>query len=291
MNPYNPYAAPTAETHPHSQAPVIVQGEPQPWEIGEVLRAAWDAYKANWVPLTFGYFIVAWLAGLPRLVAPALVVLGELEQGTLAYFAVHFPLSFVGLLIAEFFAAGFVRASLRAVRMNSATIGDFFSAGDRFLPFVGMSFLRIVVTLLSAVMLVVPGVIVYLGLFNAPYFVVEQNRGPIDALKASWHSTEGHKVQLLAYSFVELALVLLGFVACCLGFWVVVPILTLGRAILYMRMSGTVPPAPGGDTSAPGAGAGMPYAPGSYGAWGSPGGAGGGGPVFPGPHGSGGSAL
>ncbi|MBX3209530.1 MAG: hypothetical protein KF764_31135 [Labilithrix sp.] len=306
MSDYNPYAAPVAEAPATSGVPV--QGEPQPWSIGEVVSGGWHAYKTSWAPLTFGYLVVTLLGALPGQVAPMAALAGSVEEGTPGYYALHVPLTFLGWLVAEFFMAGFTRAAMRAVRTNDASFGDFFGAGARFLPFVGMSFLKSAAVVLgatgflvaatlaalqvvspavavAAVVFIVPGVIIALGFSNAPFYVIDQNLGAVSSLQASWASTRGHKGHLFALVLVEVGVMLLGMAACCLGVFAAVPVMLLARAIVYMRLSGTAPvpaapPGPYAPPPGPFGGSGGPPggAPGSYGSWGPPGSYGGGGP-------------
>ena len=274
MSNYNPYAAPAAPTVGGGDVPL--RGEPQPWDVGDAIKGAWEVYKAHWAPLTFGYFVVALVGGLPGQVTPLLTVFGSVDEGTSTYYALHIPLSIVGWLIAEFFMAGFTRAVLRAVRPNDASFGDFFAAGGRFLPYIAMSFLKTLATVLGLLMLIVPGVIVALGFANAPFFVVDQKLGPIASLKASWEVSEGQKGNLFVLFLAEFGLMVLGVLACCLGMFVVIPVMMLARAIVFMKMSGTAPPppAPPGAWAAapPGHPGGGGPTPGTYGQWGPPGG-------------------
>lgn len=251
MSEFNPYAAPVAAAAPGGDVPA--RGEPQPWEVGEAIKGGWELYKAHWAPFTIGYFVVTLIGGIPGQVAPMLTLAGTLEEGSRAYYAVHVPLSFLGWLVAEFFMAGFTRAALRAVRTNDAAFGDFFGAGARYLAFVGMSFLKSLAIALGLLLFIVPGVIASLGFANAPFFVLDQNLGPIDALRASWEVSEGQKGNLFVLALAEVALTMLGVFACCLGLFVAVPVVMLARAIVYTRMSGTSPPpAPASAYGSPG---------------------------------------
>jgi len=292
---YNPYAAPVAApTHGGGGPPI--SGEPQPWSIGAAISGGWEAYKTHWAPLTFGCIVVTLIGAVPGQVAPTLSLAGSVEEDTAAYYAIHAPLSIVGWLVSEFFMAGFTRAAMRTMRANDVSFGDFFAAGSRFFDYVGMSLLKtlalalasfpfvVAVTLaalrvvdpivaVAAVVFLVPGVIVGLGLTNAPFFVIDQNLGSTASLKASWESTKGQKGHLLVLALAEVGVMILGVVACCIGVFAAVPVMLLARAIVYMRMTGTAPPpaAPPGPYGAPGP------LPGSYGHWGAPGGYGGGG--------------
>jgi hypothetical protein len=270
---YNPYAAPVAQSTNDGDVPA--RGEPQPWDVGDAIRGGWEVYKAHWAPLTFGYFVVTLISGVPGQITPSLVLAEVVEQGSTTYYALHLPLSVIGWLVAELLMAGFTRAVLRAVRTNDASFGDFFAAGGRFLPYVAMSFLKSLAMLVGFVLLVVPGIIVGLGFANAPFFVVDQKMGPIASLKASWEVSEGQKGNLFVLSLAEVGLMILGLLACCFGMFVAVPVMMLARVIVYMKMSGTAPPPPAAPPGwAPSGGppaAGGP-APGAYGQWGPPGG-------------------
>jgi hypothetical protein len=259
VTPYNPYAAPAAPV------PVIVgvppTSDPQPWSIGEAIHLGWEAYKANWAPLTLGYFFATALGGIPGQIAPSLALVGVLKQGTVTYWAAHVPLTIVGWLVAEFLAAGFTRAGLIVIRNGRATIGDFFRAGDRFLPFALCSLVRTTLTAFGLLLLVVPGVVLVLGFANAPFYVIDQRLGPIEALRASWRSTDGQKGEMFLLVLAELGITLLGLFAACLGVFVAVPVMLVARAIVYTRMSGT---AVATNAATP--------ATGPYGAYGPPGG-------------------
>ena len=262
MTGHNPYAPPAAEVT--AEAGVPVQGEPQPWEVGEAIRSGWEIYKANWAPLTLGYFVATLVGTIPGQVAPALQLAGVFEEGSFSYYLVHAPLSLVGWLVAEFFAVGFTRAALRATRLGTATFGDFFAGGSRFVAFLVMSFVKTVVVFVGLLFLVVPGIIVALGLMNSGFYVVDQNLGPIASLKASWVSAEGQKSNLLVLALAEVGLTLVGLAACCLGVFVAVPAMLVARAIVYTRMSGTAEP-PSPPAGGPGCGPPGGYGPPGYG--------------------------
>lgn len=238
---YNPYASPQAAPAP-AGPPHIPQGPPQPWEIGEVLKAAWELYKIHWVTLTFGYVLVAIVGSVPGQVPGVLVQAGVVEPNSTEYWAIYTPFALVGWLIGEFFGAGFVLTILNAMRTGQASIGDFFRAGSRFLPYLGMSFLRMIGMVIGLLLLIVPGVVFGLGISLAPYYVIEQHKGPIEALSASWEATKGHKGNLFLLGIVEFFLVIAGMLACCVGLFVVIPVIAVAQAIVYTRLSGTAPP-------------------------------------------------
>lgn len=237
---YNPYASPQ-ETAPFADAS-LPQGPPQPWEIGEVFTAAWELMKVHWVALFFGYMIAFFASTLPQQIPAVLVIARVVPQNSTEYWVVYSICATIGWVVGEFFAAGLTYAALRAMRTGQVGIGDFFAAGPRFLPFLAMSFLRALATLIGMLALIVPGIIFSVGVLLAPYYVVEQKLGPIAALKASWEATKGHKGNLFLFLLLSMIITFGSMLACCVGFFVAIPFLMLAHAIVYARLSGTAPP-------------------------------------------------
>jgi hypothetical protein len=64
--------------------------------------------------------------------------------------------------------------------------------GSLFLKFLAVSILSGIIIILSILALIVPFFFVMPRILLAPYFLVDRNLGPIEALKASWHETKDH---------------------------------------------------------------------------------------------------
>lgn len=262
------------------------RGAPQPWDVGDVVRAGWEIYKTHWAPLTFGIFLTTMIGSIPGQVPSIFVQSGAVQQGSTEYWLIYAPFALVGQIIAEYFGTCMTRASLRAARENNVTFGDFFSAGGSFFSFLGMSIVRGLACVLGLLLFIIPGVILSLGFMNAGFYVVDQKMGPVESLKASWESTDGQKGSLFVYTLAELGITILGMLACCFGIFVAIPVCLLARAIIYMRMSGMgpaaggPPPPMGGMVGVPGGGYGSP-------GFGGPPGYGGGPPGYGPPPGGG----
>jgi uncharacterized membrane protein len=239
---YNPYAPPQAAVQPYTPLQPGA-GQPQPWEIGEVISLAFDAFKGNWVALVFAQLLAGVLIMIPAIVPGILLVTGAVDPNSAAYYAIY-SASMVAILTLEaFLYVGLFRIALGAARGQRPELGLLFSGGDRFLAMLGVFWLVFLAIALGYALLVVPGIILGLGLFMSFMFVVDQNLGPIDALKASWAATRGHKMHLFLFGLVALAMVLGGYIACFVGVLAVIPILSVAHAIIYLRLSGRGAPA------------------------------------------------
>ncbi len=285
MSQYNPYAAPQAGP-PNPTGLAAPQGMgPQPWEIGEVLGHAWNVFKPNWATLVFSYLLNLILGSVPSFIPAILIATSVLDANSTEYWIVYSICTIAGLAVTTFFMAGLIKVWLAAARQQSPQFGDLFAGGARFLPLLASTLLVYVLAIVGFLFLIVPGVIVLLGLSLASFYVVDQGMDPIAAMKASWSATSGQKGKLFLFGLVGALLILGGCVACYLGLFVAFPLLMVGYATIYLRLSGQW----GGGMGAPGGmygpagGGGYGPPPGGYGppgggGYGPPGGGGGFGP-------------
>ena len=289
---YNPYAAPQAAPPPPPGA-IQGTGQPQPWEIGDVLGVAWEAFKANWTVMVFSYFLTLVISYIPMIVPAVLVTTGAVEPNSTEYYGALAPCYFVFWTILMFFYPGLMRIWVGAARGQQPQFGELFSGASRFLPMFGAMTLLMLAVYVGMIFLIVPGVILGLGLMLAPYYVAEANMGVIEALKTSWSATSGHKGKLFLFGLVAWLISILGYVGCCVGIFVAIPTVATAGAVIYLRLSGRgAPPAMyGGPPGYGGAPPGYPPQGGGYGGpppggggYGPPGGGGG----YGGPPGGGG---
>jgi uncharacterized membrane protein len=84
------------------------------------------------------------------------------------------------------------------------------------------------------VLFIVPFFVVWLGFQLWVYAVVDQDLGPITSLQESWRLTDGYKLALLLVNLILMAFGLLVTCGTCfVGYFVVVPILSLSQAVIY----------------------------------------------------------
>lgn len=78
---------------------------------------------------------------------------------------------------------------------------------------------------------------VQLRLMFAPYALVDENQGPIEALSASWGITKGRYGALLLLALAGFGVVFVGALALIVGVFPAVVILYLAFAAAYRQMS------------------------------------------------------
>ena len=292
---YNPYAPPQANPPPPG-GPTAYAGGPQPWEIGEVLSAAFEGLKANWVVMVFANLTAVIIAQVAQMLPRLPTLFGVFRANSAVDFMLQGVGMLIGVVIQSFFQVGLIRIFLGVARGQQPQFEELFRGGDRFVPMVIATLILVFGILFGFALLIVPGVILGLGLCLTSYFVVDQGLGPVEALQASWQATTGYKAKLFIFGMVAFVIAFGAVLLCCLPILAVMPMLGLAMTIVYLRITGRggAPMArPGGPGfGAPGApppgygpqGGGPGYGPPGGGGFGGPGG---GGPGFGGPGGGG----
>ncbi|MBI2396082.1 MAG: hypothetical protein HYV09_41345 [Deltaproteobacteria bacterium] len=263
---YNPYGAPAAQG-PSAFAPPPQTGAPQPWEASEVIGRAWEIVKVHWVPLVFGMMIGTAAASAPQQVSNfyrGVQHRGQFDLEDPVLIALTAGGALFGWVLQAFFQAGFTKMFITAARGGAPEFAQLFSGGPRFLAMLGGMLLHSILVILGFALLVVPGVILALGLTLYPYYIVERGLGPVEALKASWDATMGHKGKLFVLGLYSLGVALVGLLACCVGMLPAMAVISVAQAVVYVRLTGT------DGAAAPPAGYGPPPTYGPPGAWGPP---------------------
>jgi uncharacterized membrane protein len=209
-----------------------------PWEIGETLSAAFEGFKRSWGVLFGTFFVTALISGVPTQLPVILVVAHVVEQNSAEYWTVYGITMLVTMVIQLLFQGGLIKVWLAVARGQDPSFGELFSGVGRFFPLLGAGFITLFLVLLGYVFLFIPGIIIALGLMLTQFFVVDQTMGPIEAMKASWRATKGHKWKLFGLTFLASIIAMLGIFACCIGVYATVPILWLSLATVYLRLTG-----------------------------------------------------
>ena len=325
---FNPYTPPTEVHSPAAGAnPQIPNGGPQAWEPGETMGRAWEVFKSQWATLVFAPILAGIPANVVSQITTKFAFneqdmerLGR-QMGNggqpdfLKIFAGAIPVLVITVLltvlIQAFFQVGLIRIVLQAARGQFCQFGELLKGGPSFLSMLGVMFLKSVITLalpLTALgiafgaggvealpvamvvisVLMIPVIVISLGLSMAEFYVVDQGMGPVQALKASWSVTSGQKGKIFLLGLISVGVILLGYLACCIGVFAAMPTIQVANAMVYCALSGTIgynafQQYGGGYGGPPGGGYGGPPTGGGYG--GPPAGGGYGGPPAGGGYG------
>lgn len=167
--------------------------------------------KSSFLPL-LGFGLLAALVQFvpPIMMGLVLAAMGKTNEMTVNILAV--PLQAIVHCIATM---GLISIALTYVDGRTAQPGDFFSPMPQILNYIVGMILYNAIVIVGIILFVVPGIIWALKFQFVQYFIVDQQCGPIQALRRSSAITSGAKWNLLGFNVVLILIVFAGFM--CFG--------------------------------------------------------------------------
>jgi uncharacterized membrane protein len=223
------------------------------WSPADALGFGWNAIIGDFqgvaLPLAVVFLIVAVGAGLPS--AGLSVVTGIaaefVEPAFLGIIDVLLRLigQAVALLVSAYFMGGAAEFALNVARGRKPAFNDVFAGGKYFGPMFVAGLLTQMGVGIGLALCIAPGLILAAGLSLHQSLIVDQKLSGIDALKRSWELTTGHKGNLVVYVLLCGVVAIAGALACCVGALLVsAPMITLGGAYIYLKLTGEQPRLP-----------------------------------------------
>jgi uncharacterized membrane protein len=222
------------------------------WSPGEAWSFAFAMVTKRFVPVIVP-MIVGFLAMmLPSIIVSVIVqvasgvIVDILDESVAAFAAMGFNLilQVISYVVQMFILGGMAATAIKAVRGQPVSYGDVFSGGRYFGAMLVSSILVGIATTLGALLCIVPGVILYLGLGLYSFAVVDEGLSGVDSVKRSWELTQGHKLNLFLFWLISILVAIAGALACGVGLLVVGPALFIGQAYIFARLKGEQPTTP-----------------------------------------------
>ena len=227
----NPYAPPSAAPGPMNRPRPSASGT---IDIGDALSEAWRTMTEQWVVGIFGYLLASILTMISFITCIGI------------------------LLLAPIFAWGYTALVLNMID-GDAEIGDLFSGFNRYGEVLAsMLVYYFLIFLLSVPQLVIDAVgrsadlpalsmlsifvgfaislFVTIRLYLAPYYIVDQGMGAVEAMKAAWEATSEQKVTIILLSLVSGLVALSGFFIVLIGMFFTLPLATLVWVAAYRQL-------------------------------------------------------
>lgn len=198
------------------------------FKMGEAVKFGWETMKENIV-----FFI-------PLLIVAFLI---ENVPGAIAHYAgaefsfISYALLLTGWLLGFVVQMGLIKISLKFCDNIKGKFDDLLSSFDILLPFIASAILYGLIVIGGTLLLIVPGVIWGVKFSLYPYFIVEKNLGPIEALKASSRATMGAKWDLFVFWLLLGLINLAGALVFLVGLFVTIPTSMVAYAYVYRKLS------------------------------------------------------
>ncbi len=194
----------------------------------EALRFGWNTTKVHWRFLAWATLAVGLASSVPKAIAKKLK---HADHDVLG-----FAVSVLGWILYVTFELGFIHASLKFASGLKGEFEDFFPTFQTFWRYFVASLLYGLIVIGGLVLLVIPGVIWAIKFQFYPYFILDKNMRPKEALKASARITSGVKWELFLFGLLLIGIVLLGALAFVVGLFFAVPTAMLAMSFVYRRL-------------------------------------------------------
>ncbi|MFZ0323070.1 MAG: hypothetical protein WAN48_02940, partial [Actinomycetes bacterium] len=198
---------------PPPQPPAMPSGTPGGVDIGAAISYGWNK--------TMQYF-TTWLLVVLVLLGVE-IVLSLITQPFASNTFMSVLLSVVSIVVGLVVSLGVYRLSLAVTAGEKPAVGDLFKT-DNLGDYVVAAILAGLAIWVGLILCIIPGLIlaVLLGFFA--YFVLDQNAGGTDALKASWDISLKNFWGLVGLYIVMGLINILGALLCGIGLLVTIPL-------------------------------------------------------------------
>jgi hypothetical protein len=149
-----------------------------------------------------------------------------------------FSLLISGLVLALFFIGldlGFKKVALALHDRDKSSVGDLVSCFKLAPKALIAWILYCAMVWIGWLFFILPGFIALLRFAFFPYFIIDKNVGPIDALKMSWEATKDHVWDMFAFWVAIKVLIYIGFLS-WFGVILTWPLSTLAYAYFYRKL-------------------------------------------------------
>jgi hypothetical protein len=240
----NPYAAPQTGYTPRptgfsaGQSATIV---PTAVEAGDVLSYAWKVFQAN----------------LGVMLSVSLIVLGVAFafgaiQGAIEEAANNAPelnllsigISVLGNIVQMFLGIGQCQIALKLLRGQTANVSEVFGGGPLFLPVLGGSILFGIASFVGIIACIIPFILLMLLFWPFYYLIVDQKSEVMASYGVAYSIGKTNPGTTFILWLASFGIMLLGFLAFCVGVIFAAPYVSLIWGAAYLMMSGQLTPNP-----------------------------------------------
>jgi uncharacterized membrane protein len=203
----------------------------QPADIGPAFSYAWQKFTQYAGPLVLITLVVfvgtAILNGINFLV--------NRDSFTFGRFILSIVLWAASALVGFALEYGVVRAGLAVVEGREPTFAEAWNM-DRFGPFIVAAILRGLLVFVGLLLCVIPGIIVWFLTIFTPFFVIDRNLAPMDAIANSVALVRRHAGKLVLFCLVAWLVYVAGAIVCLVGLLVSIPVALVATAYMYKRI-------------------------------------------------------
>lgn len=203
------------------------------FDIGQAVSYGWESFKDNIGFLILTVIVAGFLSGISSSPYSSFM---DNSGVIIGYSVIMFILE---LAIGVFVGMAWIRIGLKLVSQEKPDFPDWYMSYEKFWNFLAGQILFFLIVLGGLILLIVPGVIWAIKYQFYGFLILDRDMDAVEAIKKSGEMTKGVKGELFLFWLAMIGINLLGFLACCVGTLVSVPITYVAHAYVYRSLLAT----------------------------------------------------
>ena len=195
--------------------------------ISEVFGTSWKHTKSQiWVlvGLFIGFSILSMIVTLFGMPAQGSIVGRVIVQ-------------IVSLLISCIFMLGYVKNIFQALDGEEPQFSAYGQQSRKIITYLIANILFSIAVCIGMVLLIIPGIYLYLRLQFFTAFIVEEDCGIIESLQKSWNMTQGQTLPLFLLLLTMIGTAIVGCILFFVGFFVAVPLIYMLQCYTFRKLN------------------------------------------------------
>ena len=195
------------------------------FSISNIIEFSWNKFKEQpglWVLVTILSLLIGSFSDY------GLAVDTENLQSTFN------PLGFLAGIVSLYISASLTLMAIKFVKGDAISFNDLLAINfHQFIHYVFVTVISTIVMIIGFFFFILPGFYIMARLIFAQYLVLDKKLPFLEAMRASWDTTNGNVLSIISFLFAMFFVVILGFLSLLIGLLVAVPVSTLATAKLY----------------------------------------------------------
>ena len=195
--------------------------------ISEVFGTSWKHTKLQiWVlvGLFIGFSILSMIVTLFGMPAQGSIVGRVIVQ-------------IVSLLISCIFMLGYVKNIFQALDGEEPQFSAYGQQSRKIITYLIANILFSIAVCIGTVLLIIPGIYLYLRLQFFTAFIVEEDCGIIESLQKSWNMTQGQTLPLFLLLLTMIGTAIVGCILFFVGFFVAIPLIYMMQCYTFRKLN------------------------------------------------------
>lgn len=200
----------------------------QSFSMNEAIKFGWNTTKKN-----LGFLI------LLEILTVGIILILQLGKSTIDknQAGIIFLASLLVYIIQMGLELGWLNISLKYIKKKQVKLSDLTAQAGQLPSYIGAGILYSMIYILGFILLIIPGIIWSIKFQYFGFIILEERLGPIKALKRSAQITRGNKWKLFGFSFILVAINLLGLLCLGVGLLITMPLTMLANTYVYKKLS------------------------------------------------------